>query len=57
MTNSVAGAFGNIAQLFDQHQRDPGKILYRQYADGAWRDVGVAELGVLVARWQQLYGV
>ena len=42
----------NIGEYFRQHLATPDKVLYRQGEGDAWRDVTVAEVAVLVARWQ-----
>jgi len=42
---------GNIADFFGQHLREPARVLYRHFADEAWRDVTVAERQVEM--WQQ----
>jgi long-chain acyl-CoA synthetase len=44
---------GNIADLFAQHLGRPEARLYRHFESDAWRDVTVAELAALVARWQE----
>jgi long-chain acyl-CoA synthetase len=46
---------GNLALYFTRHLGRPELVLYRVGADVAWRDVTVAELGRLVARWQAAY--
>lgn len=45
----------NIANLFAQHLGRPATRLYRQFEDGAWRDVDAASLAALVARWQEAF--
>ena len=45
----------NLAQLLQQWQQTPSKILYRQYVDQAWRDYDAAGLLALAARWQAGY--
>jgi len=46
---------GNIAQLFSPHRQQPDRVLYRHFADEAWRDVTVAEIGHEIARWQAAF--
>ena len=46
---------GNIADFFGQHLARPAHILYRQFADDAWRDVTVGELATDIARWQAAF--
>jgi len=46
---------GNIAELFAQHLHRREARLYRHFAGDAWRDVTVAELAALVARWQEAF--
>lgn len=43
----------NLASLLDHHRADPGRILYRQFVDGAWRDFSAQAVLELAARWQQ----
>lgn len=45
----------NLAALLQQWQSTPGKILYRQYVDEAWRDYDAAAMLALAARWQAGY--
>jgi long-chain acyl-CoA synthetase len=49
------GVAGNIADFFGQHLARPGQVLYRQFADDAWRDVAAGELALDVARWQAAF--
>ncbi|HXX85516.1 MAG TPA: long-chain fatty acid--CoA ligase [Casimicrobiaceae bacterium] len=46
----------NIADYFGQHLAAPDKRLYRHFSAGAWRDVTVCELALLVGRWQSAFG-
>jgi long-chain acyl-CoA synthetase len=43
---------GNIADLLAAQLAAPARVLYRQFADGAWRDFAAAEVGACAARWQ-----
>ena len=45
----------NIAQLLAAQLATPGRALYRQFADGAWRDYTAAELASVAARWQAAF--
>jgi len=42
----------NIGEYFRQHLAAPDKVLYRHGEGDVWRDVTVAEVAALVARWQ-----
>src|SRR5262252_912172 len=42
----------NIASLLKAQLAEPGRVLYRQHIDGAWRDVSAREIGAYAARWQ-----
>jgi long-chain acyl-CoA synthetase len=42
----------NIGEYFRQHLATPDKVLYRHGQGDVWRDVTVAEVAALVARWQ-----
>ena len=42
----------NIAGLLGAHLAAPGRILYRQFSEGAWRDVSAREIAAYAARWQ-----
>jgi len=42
----------NIGEYFRQHLATPEKMLYRYGEGDTWRDVTVAEVAVLVGRWQ-----
>jgi len=46
---------GNIARFFSQHLAQPARPLFRHYVDNAWRDVTVAELDLLIRRWQAAF--
>ncbi len=46
---------GNLALYFTRHLARPDLVLYRVGAGEGWRDVTVAELGQLIARWQAAY--
>ncbi len=45
----------NIAQLLGAQLATPGRVLYRQFTDGAWRDYTVAEIARSAARWQATF--
>lgn len=42
----------NIASLLKTQLATPGRILYRQFMEGAWRDVSAGEIAAYAARWQ-----
>jgi len=42
----------NIAGLLDAQLASPERILYRQFAEGGWRDVSAREIAAYAARWQ-----
>src|SRR5258706_4784897 len=42
----------NIASLLKAQLATPGRALYRQFVDGAWRDVSAREIAAYAARWQ-----
>jgi long-chain acyl-CoA synthetase len=46
---------GNVADLLSVQLATPGRALYRQFADGAWRDFTAAEVAVRAARWQAAF--
>jgi long-chain acyl-CoA synthetase len=46
----------NIGEYFRQHLATPDKVLYRYGESEVWRDVTVAEVAALVARWQVALG-
>ncbi len=45
----------NIASLLAAQLATPDRALYRQFADGAWRDYAAAEIAELAARWQAAF--
>jgi long-chain acyl-CoA synthetase len=45
----------NIAQFFAGHLPQPGHVLYRHFADEAWRDVTVGDVEALARRWQAAF--
>src|SRR5580765_393634 len=45
----------NIAQLFSRHRATPDRVLYRHFTGEAWEDVAVAEVALLVGRWQAAF--
>jgi len=42
----------NIAGLLDAQLATPERILYRQFAEGGWRDISAREITAYAARWQ-----
>jgi long-chain acyl-CoA synthetase len=42
----------NIASLLKAQLATPERILYRQFMDGAWREVSAREIAAYAARWQ-----
>jgi len=42
----------NIAGLLESQLAEPERILYRQFIEGAWRDVSAREIAAYAARWQ-----
>ena len=42
----------NIASLLKAQLATPERALYRQFMNGAWRDVSVSEIAAYAARWQ-----
>src|SRR5438093_4156460 len=42
----------NIAGLLDAQLASPERILYRQFAEGGWRDISAREIAAYAARWQ-----
>jgi long-chain acyl-CoA synthetase len=46
---------GNIARFFTQHAARPQHVLYRHHVDDDWQDVTVADVTVLVGRWQAAF--
>jgi long-chain acyl-CoA synthetase len=45
----------NIASLLAAQLATPQRALYRQFADGGWRDWTAGEVGRLAARWQAAF--
>jgi long-chain acyl-CoA synthetase len=45
----------NIAQLLAAQLATPGRVLYRQFADDAWRDYTAVEVASAAARWQAAF--
>lgn len=45
----------NLAELLQQWQETPQKILYRQYVNNHWHDYDAASVLALAARWQAGY--
>jgi long-chain acyl-CoA synthetase len=45
----------NIADLLAAQLATPARVLYRQFADGAWRDVTAGEVAARAARWQATF--
>jgi len=42
----------NIAGLLGAHLATPERVLYRQFIEGAWRDISAREIAAYAARWQ-----
>ena len=42
----------NIASLLEAQLATPERVLYRQFMEGAWRDVSAREIAAYAARWQ-----
>ncbi|HTF14097.1 MAG TPA: AMP-binding protein [Burkholderiales bacterium] len=42
----------NIASLLKARLATPGRILYRQFLEGGWRDISAREIAAYAARWQ-----
>jgi long-chain acyl-CoA synthetase len=42
----------NIASLLKAQLATPERALYRQYIEGAWRDIAAREIAAYAARWQ-----
>jgi long-chain acyl-CoA synthetase len=42
----------NIASFLKAHLATPERVLYRQFIDGAWRDISAREIASYAARWQ-----
>jgi long-chain acyl-CoA synthetase len=45
----------NIADLLGAQLATPQRILYRQFADGDWRDYSAGDIALLAARWQAAF--
>jgi long-chain acyl-CoA synthetase len=45
----------NIASLLKAQLATPGRVLYRQFIDGAWRDLSSREIAAYAARWQAFF--
>jgi long-chain acyl-CoA synthetase len=45
----------NIAGLLQAQLATPDRILYRQFIDGAWRDIAAREIAAYAARWQEYF--
>jgi long-chain acyl-CoA synthetase len=45
----------NIADLLSAQLATPARVLYRQFADGAWRDYSAGEVAARAARWQAAF--
>lgn len=45
----------NIADLLSAQLATPARVLYRQFADDAWRDVTAGEVAGRAARWQAAF--
>jgi long-chain acyl-CoA synthetase len=45
----------NIASLLKARLAEPGRILYRQFMDGAWREFSASEIAAYAARWQAFF--
>src|SRR5512136_1017918 len=44
----------NIAGLLKVQLATPERVLYRQFLEGAWRDISAREIAAYAARWQAL---
>ena len=42
----------NIADLLKRQLATPERVLYRQFIEGAWRDISAGEIANYAARWQ-----
>src|SRR5260221_1023925 len=42
----------NIASLLKAQLATPERVLYRQFAEGSWRDVSAHEIAAYASRWQ-----
>src|SRR5262245_19234518 len=45
----------NIASLLEAQLAAPGRNLYRQFIDGAWRDFSASDIAAYAARWQAFF--
>ena len=45
----------NIASFLKAQLATPERILYRQFMDGAWRDLSAREIAAYAARWQAYF--
>src|SRR5512134_1928196 len=45
----------NIASLLEAQLATPARALYRQFADGGWRDHTAADIAAAAARWQAAF--
>jgi long-chain acyl-CoA synthetase len=45
----------NIASFLKAQLATPGRALYRQFIDGAWRDVSARDIAAYAARWQAFF--
>jgi long-chain acyl-CoA synthetase len=45
----------NIADLLKAQLATPERVLYRQFIEGAWRDISAREIAVYAARWQAFF--
>lgn len=45
----------NIADLLGAQLATPGRVLYRQFVDGAWRDYSAGDVAALAASWQAAF--
>lgn len=45
----------NLADLLARHLASPDRVLWRHFADDAWRDVTVGEMAARAARWQAAF--
>jgi long-chain acyl-CoA synthetase len=42
----------NIAGLLESQLVEPERVLYRQFIEGAWRDISARDIAAYAARWQ-----
>jgi len=45
----------NIASLLTAQLAAPGRVLYRQFMEGAWRDFSAGDVAAYAARWQAYF--